>query len=87
MSIGLTIRSGSDELTKFTTTFEPYSVKDDAGKALRKKGFRAADPNGNGLCSLAEIENFILSTLIGSTDADQGRALFDGVSSVCHPAR
>ena len=33
---------------------------------------------GNGLCSLAEIENFIMSTLISATDADQGRALFDG---------
>ena len=78
MSIGLTIRSGSDQLASFTRVFEPYSVKNDAGKELRKTGFRKADPNGNGLCSLAEIENFILSTLIEATDADQGRALFDG---------
>ena len=33
------------------------------GEKLRKKGFSLADPNGNGLCSLAEIEGFIKGTL------------------------
>ena len=33
------------------------------GTKLRKAGFGLADPNGNGLCSLAEIEGFIKGTL------------------------
>ena len=68
----------SDDLKKFVGVFQPYAADTDEGKALRKKGFHFADPSGNGLCSVAEIENFIMSTLISATDADQGRALFDG---------
>ena len=49
-----------------------------APHALRAKGFKLADPNGNGLCSLAETEGFILQTLIGAHPKDdKGRDLFD----------
>jgi hypothetical protein len=34
------------------------------GDALRVEGFKAADPNGNGLCSLAELETFVLKSLM-----------------------
>ena len=43
-----------------------------AGGKLRKTEFRAADPNGNGLCSLAELETWVMmviacfTNLIGS---------------------
>ena len=158
-SAGLNCGSAATpDLSRFISSFGPYTLKGKAGEALRKEGFKAADPNGaadvarfdlrtpyatarrtvaappaqhrpdappliptrsiwprryspltshlspltsptgrvsplttdcrsyqrthrlagNGLCSLAEIENFIMSTLISATDADQGRALFDG---------
>ena len=54
----------SQELKDFKECFRPYCAESDAAKALRKKGFRAADPNGNGLCSLAELEGFVLGTLV-----------------------
>ena len=53
------------------------------------QGFNFADPNGNGLCSLAEIENFILQSLMQAypkdktkkddkgQDLERGRDLFD----------
>ena len=72
----------SDDLKKFVATFQPYAADSEAGAALRKKGFKFADPNGNGLCSVAEIENFILMTLLAAfpkktkADPDVGRDLF-----------
>ena len=54
-----------------------------AAEELRKEGFLMADPNGNGLCSLAELETFALKKLIAAfpkknkTDPDVGRNLFD----------
>ena len=35
--------------------------------ALQNDGFKAADPNGNGLCSLAECETFLLKALVRIT--------------------
>ena len=72
----------SDDLKKFVGVFQPYAADTDEGKALRKKGFHFADPSGNGLCSVAEIENFILVTLLAAfpkqakADLDVGRDLF-----------
>mmetsp|Transcript_12756 Transcript_12756/g.25927 ORF Transcript_12756/g.25927 Transcript_12756/m.25927 type:complete len:231 (-) Transcript_12756:343-1035(-) len=40
------------------------------GKKLRKKGFSMADPNGNGLCSLAELEGFVLKSLLAKFPKD-----------------
>jgi hypothetical protein len=54
-----------------------------AGEALRKSGFTLADPNGNGLCSLAELEGFVLKALLAKfpktagKGGDRGRDLFD----------
>jgi hypothetical protein len=42
----------------------PFLPACTAGDALRKKGFSACDPNGNGLVSLAEAETFVLKTLL-----------------------
>jgi len=72
-----------DDLAKFCAPFRPYSEKTDESAALRKKGFRAADPNGNGLCSLAELEGFVLQTLLGAypkkgkDEPEVGRDLFE----------
>jgi hypothetical protein len=72
----------SEDLKKFVGVFQPYAADNDEGVALRKKGFKYADPNGNGLCSVAEIENFILMSLLAAfpkklkADPDVGRDLF-----------
>jgi hypothetical protein len=47
----------------FKGVFAPWAEQSEAGKVMRKKGFRKADPNGNGLCSLAELETFVLAEL------------------------
>ena len=54
----------------FSSTFKkPLScaaraaARSDAGDERRKEGFVMADPNGNGLCSLAELETYILKKL------------------------
>ena len=57
----------------FKACFEPYTVKDDAGGKLRKAEFRSADPNGNGLCSLAELETWVMSKLIGAFPKDKDK--------------
>ena len=73
----------SGDLGDFKACFEPYTVKDDAGGKLRKAEFRSADPNGNGLCSLAELETWILAKLITkypkdrATGVERGRDLWD----------
>jgi hypothetical protein len=75
----------SGELLKFVACFEPLAGKTEAAAALRTAGFRSADPNGNGLCSLAEIEGFVLKTLLaahpktgkGDDTKEPGRDIFD----------
>ena len=44
--------------------FAGLTEKSLEGTNKRKAGFKFADPNGNGLCSLAEIENFVLQMLL-----------------------
>jgi len=76
-------QNGSDDLRKFCAVFEPFTEKSEGGEKIRAKGFRMADPNGNGLCSLAELEGFVLNSLLGAypkkgkDDPDVGRDLFD----------
>jgi len=77
------------DLYDFTAPFEPMAERSELGKALRKRGFKLADPNGNGLCSLAELETFVLQTLMQAYPKDpkkkdhrgdpleRGRDLFD----------
>ena len=55
-SSGLSVgKSASKDLIKLWTASSPLLRSDEAQEA-RKKAFSAADPNGNGLCSLAELE-------------------------------
>jgi len=86
LTLGSTV---SQELYDFTECFLPMAERSDLGAALRKKGFKLADPNGNGLCSLAELETFVLQTLMKAYPKDpkqkdhrgdpleRGRDLFD----------
>jgi hypothetical protein len=55
--------SATPELVAFLTCFAPLAEETPAGAALRAEGFLTADPNGNGLCSLAELETFVLKRL------------------------
>jgi len=69
--------SPSADLAAFTSMFAPLAVKSDAGKALRADQWPVADPNGNGFCSLAEIDGWVLKFLIATThDTDEGTRLW-----------
>jgi hypothetical protein len=53
----------SKEFFDFQAVFEPLCAETPEGEVERIEGFLAADPNGNGLCSLAELETFVLKAL------------------------
>jgi hypothetical protein len=68
-SFGLAVGKGkktgaSKEFFDLQSVFEPMCAETPAGNALREEGWKAADMNGNGLCSLAELETFVLKSLI-----------------------
>jgi len=47
---GLTVGAGvTPELMDFLACFAPLAEENPAGEALRKEGFKSADPNGNGV--------------------------------------
>ena len=54
----------SDELSQFSACFYELGEKTDEAAGLRKAAFSKADPNGNGLCSLAELETWMLAVLM-----------------------
>jgi hypothetical protein len=76
---------GSKDFFMFQDAFEPMCAETPEGEALRKEGFISADPNGNGLCSLAELETFVLKHLVakyprfgkGVDIFEPGKDLFD----------
>ena len=83
---GLTLCRGvSEELLQFVKLFGPMAEDSDAGDERRAEGFVMADPNGNGLCSLAELETYILKKLQaayprtgkGKEMREPGRELFN----------
>eukprot|EP00613_Pedinella_sp_CCMP2098_P047261 CAMPEP_0171835758 /NCGR_PEP_ID=MMETSP0992-20121227/11173_1 /TAXON_ID=483369 /ORGANISM="non described non described, Strain CCMP2098" /LENGTH=581 /DNA_ID=CAMNT_0012451641 /DNA_START=47 /DNA_END=1792 /DNA_ORIENTATION=- len=83
-SSGLSVgKSASKDLFDFMACFQLMGEKTPEGEAARKIGFRAADPNGNGLCSLAELETFVLSTLLAKypkdakTKVEKGKNLWE----------
>ena len=66
LSSGLVVGvDASPELQRFVEVFQPFAEKGAQGDALREAAFKAADPNGNGLCSLAELETWVLGVLVG----------------------
>ena len=71
-SSGLSVgKSASKDLIKFMDCFQPLAEKTDEAQEARKKAFSAADPNGNGLCSLAELETWVLGVLVGKFPKDK----------------
>ena len=78
-------KSLTKDFHNFASVFEPMTAETPAGEALREEGFKSADPNGNGLCSLAELENFVVKSLVtkfpkvgkGKDMKEPGRDLFD----------
>jgi hypothetical protein len=75
----------SEDFIRFAAVFEPLTSETPEGDALREVGFLDADPNGNGLCSLAELETFVLKALVkkhpkigsGYSMEEPGKNLFD----------
>jgi hypothetical protein len=57
-------QTASKELRDFVSVFEPLAANTTEGSRLREEGFRAADPNGNGLCSLSELDTFVKLCLV-----------------------
>ena len=80
-SSGLRVgKSASKELQDIIKVFQPLAEKTSDAEAARDAKFGLADPNGNGLCSLAELEGFIQKALLSAypktKEADRGRDLF-----------
>jgi hypothetical protein len=64
-AFGLVVgKSASKDFFPFSECFEPLCAETPEAAALRVEGFKDADPNGNGLCSLAELETFVLKRLV-----------------------
>ena len=64
-SFGLAVgKSVSKELLNFFECIAPLAEESESAEATRKEEFKAADPNGNGLCSLAELETWVLKALV-----------------------
>jgi len=58
-AISSTFDHSSEHLCSFISCFKPMIEKSSQGRKLLIYGWGVADPNGNGLCSLAELENFV----------------------------
>ena len=56
----------SKDFFDFSACFAPYCAETKEAEKLREEGMIEADPNGNGLCSLAEIETFVLKRLLAT---------------------
>lgn len=70
------VAGGSDELSLYVDTFKPMTERTAEGKKALVKGWRMADPNGNGICSLAELDSFVKNMLITVNGRVQGTAIF-----------
>ena len=82
-SSGLTLGPGvTKDLLDFCRIFQPMAEPGDETAELRDLAWSRADMNGNGLCSLAELEAWVLQTLLRAypkkkkTDPDKGRDLW-----------
>ena len=85
-SFGLAVSktAASKDFFDFAAVFEPFCDEKKGAKA-REEGFKTADPNGNGLCSLAELETFVLKSLVaryprvgkGRDMREPGKGLFE----------
>jgi len=67
---------GTPELHDLVSVMKPMTEKTTEGRKALSRGWSKADPNGNGLCSLAELDSFIKETLTGAHGTEKGEALF-----------
>lgn len=67
---------GSEDLVAFTNTFKPLTEKTAEGRRALKAAWSKADPNGNKLCSLAELDSFVENMLQSTHGTDRGSALY-----------
>lgn len=71
------------QLFAFIECFQHLGEKTEEAELARSEAFKSADPNGNGLCSLAELETYVLKVLLQkypkdkTTKEEKGRDLFD----------
>jgi len=74
----------SDQCIDFCDCFAGAAVRDPPGtkrgkgpgSAMRAQAWMVADPNGNGLCSLAEIDGWIQKTLMHEHGDDVGKDIW-----------
>ena len=85
-SFGLKLWKGvSTELLSFVKLFAPLASTKSEAHADRLEAFELADPNGNGLCSLSELETYVLQKLMakfprkgkGKEMKEPGRDIWD----------
>lgn len=53
----------ADSLKQFIATFQPFSVPGAEARSVRSVTWRSCDKNGNGMCSLAEVDGWIKDVL------------------------
>uniref|UniRef100_A0A6V3E2V9 EF-hand domain-containing protein n=1 Tax=Heterosigma akashiwo TaxID=2829 RepID=A0A6V3E2V9_HETAK len=64
----------SEDVKTFVDCFIAMAAQTPEGKAARRQGWMAADPNGNGIASLAEIDGWIQKTLLFDFGENQDEA-------------
>jgi len=62
----------SDEFKSFKDVFGGLSKTSKESKKLRDTGWNQADPNGNGHCSLAELDSWVKDSLVAKKGDDEG---------------
>jgi len=70
-------KRSSDNLKDFILAFQPFAERSIMCGKRRKRAFQSMDNNGNGKCSLAEISQFVRTTLKKEHDEVRGEELFD----------
>jgi len=67
----------TDDCKKFVDCFIGLSQKGEENKAARRQSWMACDYNGNGYCSLAEVDGWVKKTLQFDEGTDEGDRLWD----------
>jgi len=68
--------SATRELKELFTALQPYTEKSGSAQKLRLEGYKVADKNGSGHCSLAELEAFIRHVLEKAYGSPKSDSLF-----------
>jgi hypothetical protein len=60
----------AESLKQFIATFQPFSNPGEEARSVRSVVWRSCDKNGNGMCSLAEVDGWIKDVLQDSFGAN-----------------